>query len=135
MDGVSIISYSIVLSYDSTMGFHRRDMLQFFVDLNNRVIDRFSPEERKNIGIHTCPGGDCDSVHSFDVPYENLLPSMFKMVSAIREALCCYYSQPVPERRILPNTMRVGNRQGKGLQAHRREHSKECKWRQAGNKP
>ncbi|KAF8699483.1 5-methyltetrahydropteroyltriglutamate-homocysteine S-methyltransferase, partial [Rhizoctonia solani] len=39
----------------------------------------FTPEERKNIGIHTCPGGDCDSVHSFDVPYESLLPSMFKM--------------------------------------------------------
>ncbi|KAJ1303781.1 hypothetical protein OPQ81_008204 [Rhizoctonia solani] len=56
-----------------------RNMLQSFIDLNNRVIDRFSPEERKNIGIHTCPGGDCDSVHSFDVPYENLLPSMFKM--------------------------------------------------------
>ncbi|CAE6534025.1 unnamed protein product [Rhizoctonia solani] len=56
-----------------------RNMLQSFVDLNNRVIDRFTPEERKNIGIHTCPGGDCDSVHSFDVPYENLLPNMFKM--------------------------------------------------------
>lgn len=57
----------------------RRSMLQSFIDLNNRVIDRFSPEERKNIGIHTCPGGDCDSVHSAEVPYENLLPSMFKM--------------------------------------------------------
>ncbi|KAF8596390.1 methionine synthase II [Ceratobasidium sp. AG-I] len=56
-----------------------RDMLKFFIDLNNRVIDRFSAEERKNIGIHTCPGGDCDSVHSHDVPYENLLPSMFQM--------------------------------------------------------
>ncbi|KAF8674509.1 5-methyltetrahydropteroyltriglutamate-homocysteine S-methyltransferase [Rhizoctonia solani] len=56
-----------------------RNMLKSFVDLNNRVIDRFTPEERKNIGIHTCPGGDCDSVHSFDVPYESLLPSMFKM--------------------------------------------------------
>jgi methionine synthase II (cobalamin-independent) len=43
------------------------------------VLDRFTPEERKNIGIHTCPGGDCDSVHSFDVDYHELLPSMFRM--------------------------------------------------------
>ncbi len=56
-----------------------RGMLDFFVELNNRVIDRFTPEERKNIGIHTCPGGDCDSTHSGDVDYAELLPSMFKM--------------------------------------------------------
>ena len=43
-------------------------MLQEFIDLNNRVIDRFSAEERANIGIHTCPGGDCDSVHSKGCP-------------------------------------------------------------------
>jgi methionine synthase II (cobalamin-independent) len=43
------------------------------------LLDRFTPEERKNIGIHTCPGGDCDSVHSFDVDYHELLPSMFRM--------------------------------------------------------
>ena len=36
-------------------------------------------EERRNIGIHTCPGGDRDSVHSADVPYNNLLPEMFKI--------------------------------------------------------
>ena len=56
-----------------------RHMLDQFIELNNRVIDRFSPEERANIGIHTCPGGDCDSVHSADVDYAELLPSMFKM--------------------------------------------------------
>lgn len=54
-------------------------MLPHFIELNNRVIDRFSPEERKRIGIHTCPGGDRDSVHSADVPYNNLLPEMFKI--------------------------------------------------------
>lgn len=32
-----------------------------------------------NIGIHTCPGGDRDSVHSADVPYNDLLPSMFQI--------------------------------------------------------
>ena len=56
-----------------------RNMLGQFIELNNRVIDRFSAEERRNIGVHTCPGGDCDSVHSADVPYAELLPSMFKM--------------------------------------------------------
>ena len=56
-----------------------RKMLGQFIDLNNRVLDRFSAEERKNIGIHTCPGGDCDATHSADVDYAELLPSMFKM--------------------------------------------------------
>ena len=56
-----------------------RGMLGHFIELNNRVLDRFTAEERKNIGIHTCPGGDCDSTHSADVDYAELLPSMFKM--------------------------------------------------------
>jgi methionine synthase II (cobalamin-independent) len=56
-----------------------RGMLAHFIELNNRVLDRFSAEERKNIGIHTCPGGDCDSTHSADVDYAELLPGMFKM--------------------------------------------------------
>jgi methionine synthase II (cobalamin-independent) len=54
-------------------------LLQHFVELNNRVLARFTPAERTRIGIHTCPGGDRDSVHSADVPYANLLPEMFKM--------------------------------------------------------
>jgi methionine synthase II (cobalamin-independent) len=54
-----------------------RKMLPHFIELNNRVFDRFSAEERSRIGLHTCPGGDRDSVHSADVPYSDLLPSMF----------------------------------------------------------
>ena len=54
-----------------------RGMLPHFIELNNRVMDRFSAEERSRIGLHTCPGGDRDSVHSADVPYSDLLPSMF----------------------------------------------------------
>ena len=54
-------------------------MLGDFIALNNRVLDRFSGEERVNIGIHTCPGGDCDSVHSKEVPYEKLLNHMFEI--------------------------------------------------------
>ncbi len=56
-----------------------RNMLPHFIDLNNRVLARFTPEERSRIGIHTCPGGDRDSVHSADVDYNDLLPSMFGM--------------------------------------------------------
>jgi methionine synthase II (cobalamin-independent) len=54
-----------------------RGMLPHFIELNNRVFDRFSADERRRIGLHTCPGGDRDSVHSADVPYSDLLPSMF----------------------------------------------------------
>ncbi len=54
-------------------------MLPHFIDLINRVLDRFTPEERARIGVHTCPGGDRDSVHSADVPYSDLLPSMFRL--------------------------------------------------------
>ena len=64
---------------DSRNPWTGKDMLQEFIDVNNRVLDRFSPEERRNIGIHTCPGGDCDSVHSKEVPYEKLLSKMFEL--------------------------------------------------------
>lgn len=56
-----------------------RDLLPFFIELDNRVLDRFSAKERKNIGIHVCPGGDVNSVHSADVPYEELLKHLFKL--------------------------------------------------------
>ena len=56
-----------------------KGLLPHFIELNNRVIDRFSADERRNIGIHTCPGGDCDSVHSKEVPYELLLAHMFDL--------------------------------------------------------
>ncbi|MEJ7784094.1 MAG: hypothetical protein WKF96_04765 [Solirubrobacteraceae bacterium] len=64
---------------DSRNPWTGKDMLQEFIDLNNRVIDRFSAEERVNLGIHTCPGGDNDSVHSREVPYEQLLSKMFQL--------------------------------------------------------
>jgi methionine synthase II (cobalamin-independent) len=54
-----------------------RNMLPHFIELNNRVLERFTADERSRIGLHTCPGGDRDSVHSADVDYHDLLPSMF----------------------------------------------------------
>ena len=44
-------------------------VLRDFVALNNRVLERFSDDERARIGVHTCPGGDQDSTHSADVDY------------------------------------------------------------------
>lgn len=52
-------------------------LLRSFVQLNNRVLENFSTEEQKRIGVHTCPGGDWDSTHSADVDYLNLLPALF----------------------------------------------------------
>lgn len=54
-------------------------LLKEFVALNNQVLDRFSPEERKRIGVHTCPGGDRDATHSAAVDYAGLLPDLFKL--------------------------------------------------------
>ena len=54
-------------------------LLNSFVDLNNQVLDQLTDEERKRVGVHSCPGGDQDSTHSADVPYEALLPGLFRM--------------------------------------------------------
>jgi 5-methyltetrahydropteroyltriglutamate--homocysteine methyltransferase len=56
-----------------------KQLLRSFIDLNNRVLDRFSPDERARIGVHTCPGGDQDSTHSADVDYADLLPDLFNL--------------------------------------------------------
>ena len=55
------------------------ELLHRFIDLNNLALSRFSPEDRRRIGVHTCPGGDRDSTHSADVDYAELLPSLFKL--------------------------------------------------------
>ncbi len=54
-------------------------LLNSFIDLNNLALSRFSADERKLIGVHTCPGGDRDSTHSADVDYAELLPSLFEL--------------------------------------------------------
>jgi len=54
-------------------------LLKSFVELNNQVLERFSPLERSRIGVHTCPGGDKDSTHSADVDYTTLLPLLFEL--------------------------------------------------------
>lgn len=54
-------------------------LLHSFIDLNNLALSRFSADDRKRIGVHTCPGSDRDSTHSGDVDYAELLPSLFEL--------------------------------------------------------
>jgi 5-methyltetrahydropteroyltriglutamate--homocysteine methyltransferase len=54
-------------------------LLASFIELNNLALGRLSPAERLRVGVHTCPGGDRDSTHSADVPYSELLPSLFQL--------------------------------------------------------
>ncbi|MGZ6261012.1 MAG: 5-methyltetrahydropteroyltriglutamate--homocysteine methyltransferase [Candidatus Limnocylindrales bacterium] len=54
-------------------------LLDAFVDLNNRVLGELTAQERAKVGVHTCPGGDQDSTHSATIPYEKLLPGLFRL--------------------------------------------------------
>ena len=55
------------------------ELLHSFIDLNNLALERFSAEDRRRIGVHTCPGSDRDSTHSGDVDYAELLPGLFEL--------------------------------------------------------
>src|ERR1700733_11841388 len=55
------------------------NLLRSFVGLNNQVLERFTADERRKIGVHVCPGGDHDSTHSADVDYAGLLPELFRL--------------------------------------------------------
>jgi 5-methyltetrahydropteroyltriglutamate--homocysteine methyltransferase len=54
-------------------------LLRSFIDLNNGVLRRFSADERAQIGVHTCPGGDRGSTHSADVDDTSLLPTLLEL--------------------------------------------------------
>ncbi|MGC1185870.1 MAG: cobalamin-independent methionine synthase II family protein [Candidatus Acidiferrales bacterium] len=73
-------------------------LLNAFIDLNNRVLDRFSAADQKRIGVHTCPGGDHDSTHSADVDYVGLLPSLFRLKAG---RFCTQLSSETDRRRVL----------------------------------
>ena len=68
------------------------NLLNSFIDLNNLALSRFSAEERRRIGVHTCPGNDFDSTHSADVDYAELLPSLFELKA------CNFYIAMAGER-------------------------------------
>ena len=54
-------------------------LLQNFVRLNNRVLERFKFNEQHRLGVHVCPGGDQDCYHSFEVDYLQVLPTLFQL--------------------------------------------------------
>eukprot|EP01132_Coremiostelium_polycephalum_P005748 gene5748-7150_t len=54
-------------------------LLSSFIELNNRVFDKFNSEDRAKIGVHICPGADQDSTHSLDVEYNQLLSKVFQL--------------------------------------------------------
>jgi 5-methyltetrahydropteroyltriglutamate--homocysteine methyltransferase len=54
-------------------------LLHSFIDLNNLALSRFSAEDRRRLGVHTCPGSDRDSTHSAEIDYAELLPSLFEL--------------------------------------------------------
>jgi 5-methyltetrahydropteroyltriglutamate--homocysteine methyltransferase len=54
-------------------------LLHSFIALNNLALARFTPEQRRRLAVHTCPGGDRDSTHSADVDYASLLPALFQL--------------------------------------------------------
>lgn len=55
------------------------ELLAKFVELNNRALAPLSSLECARIGVHTCAGGDCNSTHSADVAYDDLLPALFSL--------------------------------------------------------
>jgi methionine synthase II (cobalamin-independent) len=83
-------------------------LLRSFVDLNNAVLGRFSADERSRLGVHTCPGGDQDSTHSADVPYDDLLPTLFDLKAGN------FYIQLAsePDRARVLDTIRANMRPG-----------------------
>ncbi|MCX4474609.1 cobalamin-independent methionine synthase II family protein [Micromonospora sp. NBC_01655] len=86
-----------------------KGILDSFVALNNRVLDRFTHAERARIGVHTCPGGDQDSTHSADVDYAELLPSLFALHAGVFYVQLA--SEPDQERVLRTIAEHVGSEQ------------------------
>lgn len=55
------------------------NLLRNFVDLNNRVLTRFTAEERQRIGVHACPRVEGDSTPHGAVDYAEMLPALFEL--------------------------------------------------------
>ena len=45
------------------------NLLHRFIDLNKLALTRFSAEEQRRIGIHTCPGSDRDSTSDRNIEH------------------------------------------------------------------
>ncbi|CAF0984637.1 unnamed protein product [Adineta ricciae] len=54
-------------------------LLQEFVQINNRLLNRFESNLRHRLGVHVCAGCDKGCYHSIDVNYLLLLPEIFDL--------------------------------------------------------
>jgi 5-methyltetrahydropteroyltriglutamate--homocysteine methyltransferase len=86
------------------------DLLHSFIDLNNLALSRFSVEDRRRIGVHTCPGSDLDSTHSGDVDYSALLPSLFELTAGNFYIALAGEKDPVRILEIIRHHMKPGQR-------------------------
>src|SRR5437867_1896247 len=95
-------------------------LLNSFIDLNNLALSRFSPDERRRIGVHTCPGNDFQATHSADVDYAELLPTLFELKAGNfyialagerdrRQALKIIRKFRKPDQRIFVGVIAPGN--------------------------
>lgn len=61
---------------------HRLDpsglLLRSWITLNNYALRRFNAAERRRLGVHVCPRGDCDA-RGAEVDHGELLPSLFQL--------------------------------------------------------
>jgi len=85
-------------------------LLRQFIDLNNAVLDRFTAEERTKIGVHTCPGGDQDSVHSLDVDYGGLLPALFDLKAGNFYVQLASEAEPADALEVIAKHAKAGQR-------------------------
>ncbi len=87
-----------------------RELLSNMVDLINSGLELLSEEQRKRIGIHTCPGSDRDTTHSQDIDYKELLPTLFKIDAG--KFFVAMVGEEEPERalRIIKFLLRPGIR-------------------------
>jgi 5-methyltetrahydropteroyltriglutamate--homocysteine methyltransferase len=87
-----------------------KNLLRRFIELNNRVLARFEPALRPRIGVHTCPGGDCDSTHSADVDYAELLPDLFNLQAGNFYVQMASEKQPEKALAVIKRHLRPGQR-------------------------
>jgi 5-methyltetrahydropteroyltriglutamate--homocysteine methyltransferase len=85
-------------------------LLNSFIDLNNLALARFSPEDRRRIGVHTCPGSDRDSTHSGDISYAELLPSLFELKAGRYYVALAVEKDPVQVLKIIRDCIKPDQR-------------------------
>lgn len=85
-----------------------KKLLQKFIDINNKVFAHFTDDERKQIGVHTCPGGDRDSTHSADVDYGELLPMLLKLNAGNFYVQMASEKNPEKALNIIGDNLRAG---------------------------